>query len=191
MRVANLSSAVISTPVPVETAKLYSCLTCLQSTLFNAVCISAISCIIIGCLLADLPSAVYENKRVIQLKTSQIEMKRFFISYMCTLLLHLENFRKQHANRKSTSKSRKHFHQFDSRWWKCSQHKQIKKNTANAHNTTKNILFAARFFFWLCCEHLQRVCCQIEEVVFLICRCFFYLQRVELSRPPYIFPYMR
>ncbi len=45
-------------------------------------------------------------------------------------------------------------------------------------------LFAARFFFGLCCEHLQRVCCQIEEVVFLISRCFFYLQRVELSRPP-------
>ncbi len=34
-------------------------------------------------------------------------------------------------------------------------------------------LFAARFFFWLCCEYLQRVCCQIDESVFLICRCFF------------------
>ncbi len=34
-------------------------------------------------------------------------------------------------------------------------------------------LFAARFFFWLCCEHLQRVRCQIDESVFLICRCFF------------------
>ncbi len=80
---------------------------------------------------------------------------------------------KTHANRKSTSKSRKHFHQFDSRWCKCSQHKQIKKHTANAHNTTKYILFASRFFFWLCCEHLQHVCCQIDESVFLICRCFF------------------
>ncbi len=89
---------------------------------------------------------------------------------------------KTHANRKSTSKSRKHFHQFDSRWCKCSQHKQIKKHTANAHSTTKYILFAARFLLWLCCEHLQRVCCQIDESVFLICRCFFYLQRVELSR---------
>ncbi len=79
---------------------------------------------------------------------------------------------KTHANRKSASKSRKLFHQFDSRWWKCSQHKQIKKPTANAHNTTKYILFAARFFVWLCCEHLQRVHCQIEEVVFLICRRF-------------------
>ncbi len=29
---------------------------------------------------------------------------------------------------------------------------------ANAHNTTKlRILFAARFFVWLCCEHLQRM----------------------------------
>ncbi len=42
---------------------------------------------------------------------------------------------KAHANRKSTSKSRKHLHQFDSRCCKCSQHKQIKKRTANAHNT--------------------------------------------------------
>ncbi len=71
-------------------------------------------------------------------------------------------------------------------------------------------LFAVRFFFWLCCEHLQRVRCQIDESVFLICRCFFLfaarfffgcvvsicsvcvcrcffdLQRVELSRPPYL-----
>ncbi len=35
------------------------------------------------------------------------------------------------------------------------------------------ILFAARFFFWLCCEHLQRVRCQIDESVFLIWRVFF------------------
>ncbi len=28
-------------------------------------------------------------------------------------------------------------------------------------------------FFWLCCEHLQRVRCKIEEVVSLIWRCFF------------------
>ncbi len=34
-------------------------------------------------------------------------------------------------------------------------------------------VFAARFFFWLCCEHFQRVRCTIEEVVSLICRCFF------------------
>ncbi len=42
-------------------------------------------------------------------------------------------------------------------------------------------LFAARFFIWLCCEHLQRVRCQIDEVVFLICRCFFYLQKLSPS----------
>ncbi len=116
---------------------------------------------------------------------------------------------KTHANRKSTSKSRKHLHHFDSRWYKCSQHKQIKKHTANAHNTTKYILFAARLFIWvvlwafaacalsnwwkcfldlqvfflfaacfffrLCCEHLQRVCCQIDESVFLICRWVFFI----------------
>ncbi len=29
------------------------------------------------------------------------------------------------------------------------------------------------FFFWLCCEHLQHVRCQIDKVVFLICRRFF------------------
>ncbi len=80
---------------------------------------------------------------------------------------------KTHANKKSTSKSRKYFHQFD-RWCKCSQHNQIH-------------LICSVFLFWLCCEHLQRVRCKIEEVVSLICRCFLYLQRVELSRPPYFF----
>lgn len=59
MRVVNLSSAVISTPVPVETAEKHSCLTRLQSTLFNAVRISTVNSIIIGCLLADVTSAVY------------------------------------------------------------------------------------------------------------------------------------
>ncbi len=86
---------------------------------------------------------------------------------------------KTQANRKGTSKSRKHFHHFDRRWYKCSQHKQIKKHDANAHNITKYILFAARFFSGLCCEHLQHVRCQIEEVVSLICMCFLKMQRVE------------
>ncbi len=45
------------------------------------------------------------------------------------------------------------------------------------------MLFAVRFFIWLCCEHLQRECYQIDEVDFLICRCFLYLQRAEISRP--------
>ncbi len=96
-----------------------------------------------------------------------------------------------------TTQTNKHTH------CKCSQHKQIKKHAANAHNTTKYILFAARlfvdcvvsicsmcvvkmtkvvflicrvffrfatrFFFWLCCEHLQHVRCQFDESFFLIC----------------------
>ncbi len=61
---------------------------------------------------------------------------------------------KKHANRKSTANQENIF---------------ISLTAANAHNTTKYILFAARFFFWLCCEHLQHVRCQTEEVVFSIC----------------------
>ncbi len=64
---------------------------------------------------------------------------------------------KTHANRKSTSKSRKRFHHFYSRWYKCSQHKQIKKHAANAHNITKYILFAAHFFFG-CVVSICSVC---------------------------------
>ncbi len=30
-------------------------------------------------------------------------------------------------------------------------------------------------FIWLCCEYLQRMCCQTDEEVFLICWFFFYL----------------
>ncbi len=52
--------------------------------------------------------------------------------------------------------------------------------------TQINTFYLQRFFFWLCCEHLQLVCCQIDKSVFLICMCFLKLQRVELSRPPYI-----
>ncbi len=43
---------------------------------------------------------------------------------------------------------------------KCSQHNQIH-------------FICSTFLYWLCCEHLQRVRCKIEEVVFLICRRFF------------------
>ncbi len=103
---------------------------------------------------------------------------------------------KTHANRKSTSKSRKRIHQFDSRCCKCSQHKQIKNFIWSAFlylvvlwpfaarvlsNWQSCFLklqvfcsqFAVHLFIWLCCEHLQRVCCQIDKVVFLIYRCFF------------------
>ncbi len=80
---------------------------------------------------------------------------------------------KTHANKKSTSKSRKHFHHFDSRWCKCSQHKQINKHTANPHNTTKYILFAAHFFFG-CVVSICSVCVvKLTKVVLLICRRFF------------------
>ncbi len=64
---------------------------------------------------------------------------------------------KTHANRKSTSKLRKDFHHFDSRWCKYSQHKQIKKHCkCSQHNQIHFI--CSVFLFWLCCEHLQRVC---------------------------------
>ncbi len=63
-----------------------------------------------------------------------------------------------------------------SNWWSCFLNLQV-----------FIFLFAARFFVWLCCEHLQCIslfgcvvsicstCCQIDEDVFLICWCFFYL----------------
>ncbi len=87
--------------------------------------------------------------------------------------LNAQQLQKTHANRKSTSKSRKYFHQFDSRWCKCSQYRQIKKHAANAHNTTKYILFVARFFFG-CVVSISSLCVlKLEEVVFLICRRFF------------------
>ncbi len=38
----------------------------------------------------------------------------------------------------------------------------------------------------LCCEHLQRMCCQIDEDVFLL-RVFLNLQCFERKWPPYIF----
>ncbi len=41
-------------------------------------------------------------------------------------------------------------------------------------------LFAAFLFIWLYCEHLQHVFCQIDEVVFLICMCFFSICSVFL-----------
>ncbi len=84
---------------------------------------------------------------------------------------------KTHPNRKSTSKSRKHFHHVDSIWYKCSQTNKETCCKCSQHNQIHFICSA--FLFWLCCEHLQRVRCQIDESVFLICRCL-KLQRVEL-----------
>ncbi len=37
------------------------------------------------------------------------------------------------------------------------------------------------FLYLLCCEHLQGVCCQIDEVVFLICNIFLFAARWALS----------
>ncbi len=50
---------------------------------------------------------------------------------------------------------------------------------ANAHNTTKCILFAARFFFG-CVVSICSMCVfKMTKVIFLICRRFFYLQCVS------------
>ncbi len=118
--------------------------------------------------------------------------------------LNVLQLQKTHANRKSTSKSRKDFHQFDSRWWKCSQHKQMKKHTENAHNkcylqrvcflvvlwafaacvvklTKAVFLICSAFLFWLCCEHLQCVCCQNDENCFLNLQVFFFFICSTLS----------
>ncbi len=74
------------------------------------------------------------------------------------------------------------------------KHIQIEKAPPNQENifisltagaANKEFSLQRVSFFWLCCEHLQLACCQIVEVVFLICRCFFYLQHVELSRPSF------
>ncbi len=70
---------------------------------------------------------------------------------------------KTHANRKSTSKSRKHLHQFDSRCCKCSQHKQIK-------NLICSVFLC---LVVLCCEYLQ--CASLFCCVVSICSALLYL----------------
>ncbi len=87
--------------------------------------------------------------------------------------LNAQQLQKTHANGKSTSKSRKYFHQFDSRWCKCSQYRQIKKHAANAHNTTKYMLFVARFFFGCVVSICSMCVVKLTKVVSLICRHFF------------------
>ncbi len=65
---------------------------------------------------------------------------------------------KTYANRKSTSKSRKHLHQFDSRCCKCSQHKQIKNFICSAFLCLVVLwVFAARVLsnWWSCFLNLQ------------------------------------
>ncbi len=70
---------------------------------------------------------------------------------------------------------------------KLKKHQQIQKTfnlttgAANVHNTTNyRNAQQIQFFIWLCCVHLQCLCCQ-DEVVFLICWCFLYLQYCALS----------
>ncbi len=79
---------------------------------------------------------------------------------------------KTHAYRKSTSKSRKHLHQFDSRWCKCSQHKQIKKHCKCSQYNQIHFICSA-FLFWLCCEHLQHL---LLKTSWWICFIFCLLQ---------------
>ncbi len=65
---------------------------------------------------------------------------------------------KTHANRKSTSKSRKHLHQFDSKCCKCSQHNQIKNFICSAFLCLVVLwAFAARVLsnWWSCLLNLQ------------------------------------
>ncbi len=71
---------------------------------------------------------------------------------------------KTHANRKSTSKSRKHLHQFDSRCSKCSQHNQINNFICSA--------FLCLVVLW---TSAARVLSNWQSV-FLICRCFFFIK---------------
>ncbi len=132
----------------------------LQSSSFwkNAVCSDwpAIQCIIIGWI----PQACDGNVTplIILGNTQQYYSEnKSYAFFLCGNIWVALQLQKTHANRKSTSKSRKHFHHFDSRWCKCSQHNQIQ-------------FICSAFLFWLCCEHLR---CQIDESVFLICRCFF------------------
>ncbi len=54
---------------------------------------------------------------------------------------------KTHANRKSTSKSGKHLHQFDSRWCKCSQHIVVSICSVCVVKLTKVVFLICRRFF--------------------------------------------
>ncbi len=96
------------------------------------------------------------------------------------------------CKQKKHQQIKKHLHQFDSRWYKCSQHKQIKKHCkCSQHKQIKKHckcsqhkqihLICSAYLFWLCCEHLQRVRCQIEERVFLICSALSSLGPVYMS----------
>ncbi len=68
------------------------------------------------------------------------------------LLLH-----KTRANRKSTSKSRKHLHQFDSKWRKGSQHKKINKkfiSSTRMHLIQQELVELSRYVCFLCAQRV-------------------------------------
>ncbi len=116
-------------------------------------------------------SSVQENKTTPSKQRKNNKMKTRLWSQgkpVCVSFSSLSEFRQMYGGRESSTcynfrkhmqieKVEKEFQHFDSRWWKCSQHKQIKKHTVNAHNTTKYILFAARFFFG-CAVSICSVC---------------------------------
>ncbi len=101
------------------------------------------------------------------------------------------------ATSENTCKSRKHLHQFDSRSCKCSQHKQ--------RNALQILITQPNKEFYLQCVYLfgcvVSICSVFLYLVvvgafaahvlsnwwrcFLNLQVFFYLQCVELSRPPY------
>ncbi len=104
----------------------------------------------------------------------------FFLEVICTMAeraqrcnfrIHMQIERHQQINKTSPS-VRQHM------CCKSSQPNQIQKCGLQDHNKIINkiknelcyiFIFAVRFCFCLCCEHLQRLRCQIDEEVFLIC----------------------
>ncbi len=113
-------------------------------------------------------------------------------STRCNLRKQLPQFDNTHAaNAHNTTKKRNAL-QIEKNSCKLRKHfRQIDNAHANAHNTCKcsqhNQKRNEIKCIWLCCEHLQRVslfvcvvsiftiCCQNDEMFFLICWCFFYL----------------
>ncbi len=81
-----------------------------------------------------------------------------------------KNWNKQLQIKKTTSSIWQHER------CKCSQHNQIKKCTANTHNTTKQRI---KLFIWLCCEHLQHLLsnwwrCFLDLLVLFLFACVFW-----------------
>ncbi len=87
------------------------------------------------------------------------------------------------ANRKNTCKLRKQLPQF------------YNAHTANAHNTTKKETAANKLYLlvlWAFAPSAVKMMNMFSWFAgaFSICMCFLKLQRVELSRPPYILAFL-